>query len=99
MHIRVKLNDDPQTWGTDGGQAVATLAAEKMAAVLEDILTEQYPDANIDISVVATESPDAIQVFRAGEYYSARHIEGEVLDTITALHPDMLAAALAEIDA
>jgi len=95
MTIRIRLNEDPNTWGTDGDHVLATRAAEIMSERLEAVLTEEYPDATIDIEIVPTENPDGIRVFKAdGDY--AECIEGNIADTINALHPDVLAEALAE---
>lgn len=95
MTIRIRLNDDPNTWGTDGDQTLATRAAEIMRDRLESLLAEEYPEATIDIDIQPTETPDAIQVFKAeGDY--AETIEGNILDTLAALHADVLADALAE---
>ena len=95
MTIRIRLNEDPNTWGTDGDHVLATRAAEIMSERLEAVLTEEYPDATIDIEIVPTENPDGICVFKAdGDY--AECIEGNIADTINALHPDVLAEALAE---
>jgi len=95
MNIRIKLNNDPNTWGTDGDQAVATRAAEIMSEQLEAVLTEEYPEATIDIDIQPTETPDAIRVYSLdGDY--AECVAGDVLDTISALHADVIAEALAE---
>ena len=94
MNIRIKLNNDPNTWGTDGDQAVATRAAEIMSERLSAVLTEEYPEATIDIDIQPTETPDAIRVYSLdGDY--AECVAGDVLDTISELHADVIAEALA----
>jgi len=94
MTIRIRLNDDPNTWGTDGDQSIATRAAEIMSERLEAVLTEEYPEATINIEIVPAETPDAIRCYVLS--HRDEDIEGDVFDTINALHPDVLAEALAE---
>ena len=94
MTIRIRLNEDPNTWGTDGDQVLATRAAEIMSERLEAVLTEEYPEATIDIDIQPTETPDAIRVYSLdGDY--AECVAGDVLDTISELHADVIAEALA----
>lgn len=94
MTIRIRLNDDPNTWGTDGDQAVATRAAEIMRDRLEPLLAEEYPEATIDIDIQPTETPDAIRCYTGS--YRDEDAEGNVFETINALHADVLSEVLAE---
>jgi len=95
MQINIQVNSQPDSWGNECDEVTAEAAATRLATMLRSHFSVQYPDADIDITVRAEESSQAIQVFGAGDE-NDDNIETDIREFIAANWINALDAVLAD---